>query len=108
MLGHPHIQLVEIRRLYNPGPGRHWFDADTIAFFNTMLPGLGVQTEHGNYFVTRETNPSGVSRFTVRRQDPDNGDIGTLGEFHCYDTFAEASQALRAHLRSKQGAQHAG
>jgi hypothetical protein len=94
--------MSEVRRLYSPGPYRHWFDRDTMRFFNTVLPSHAVKTWHGNYFVTKETSPSGVSAYTVRRQDPDNGDISTLGEFHAHRTYEEARRALHAHLEAKE------
>jgi hypothetical protein len=90
--------MAEIKRLYRPGEFRHWFDTETLVFFRTVLPGVGVKTDHGNYFVTQETNPSGVVGFSVRRQDPDNGNIQTVGEFHSHSCYAAATNALRTHL----------
>ena len=106
MLNYPSISMAEIRRLYNPGEHRHWFDHTTMAFFGTVLPGTGVLTEFGNFFVTRETNPSGQQAFSVRAQDLTSFDIETVGEFHAHRTYDSARCWLRDHLRelAAQGA----
>ena len=98
MLNYPSITMAEIKRLYNPGEHRHWFDTGTIRFFDTVLPATGVRTEFGNFFVTRETNPSGKQGFTVRVQIAD-GDIKTAGDFHVHPTYDSARYWMRNHLR---------
>lgn len=90
------IPMREIRDFYQRNrPDGHWFDADTMRFFKTKLPENGYELSTGGvYFVTRETNPSGVSAYTVRRQ-LHNGDIKTVGEFHKYKTAAAARAAIK-------------
>lgn len=95
------VLMGEVKRAYGPGEGRHWFDADTLRYFRTKLPGRAIKVESGTYFVTQETSPSGKTAYTIRRQDPDNGSIGTLGLFHSYETYAEAKSALHSHLEAE-------
>lgn len=62
------------------------------------LPTSAYETDVGVLFVSRETNPSGITAFTVRRQMVD-GDIKTVGEFHHFPTAADArAQIKRLHL----------
>ena len=95
----PEISMAEIIRNYQPGEYRHWFDAPTLSFFGTVLPGNGARTEWGNFFITQETNPSGESRFSIRVQSPRTGEISTVGKFHSHVTYADARDALREHLQ---------
>ena len=105
MQQYPRIAMSEIKALYRPGPGRHWFDESTMVFFRTVLPGYGLRTPLGNFFVTRETGPSGKRRFSIRVQ-AETGDIDTVGKFHTFYTPHEAEEGLRTHLETLEG-QHA-
>lgn len=96
----PDISMNEIIRQYQPGEYRHWFDRPTLSFFGTVLPGYGVRTEWGNFFITQETTPAGDTRFSLRVQSPQNGGISTVGEFHSHKTYADARCALREHLKA--------
>lgn len=98
MLGFPSISMAEIRRLYRPGEFRHWFDEDTMRFFGTRLPGQGVRTQWGNFFITYEVPPSGRGAFSLRCQNLVTGDIETVGKFCSHPSMAEARRALQAHL----------
>jgi hypothetical protein len=98
MLGYPIIRMKEIIRLYAPSEFRHWFDADTLNFFNCVLPDSGIKTNAGNYFITAERPPGRERRFTVRHQDL-KGNIDTVGEFQQHATFEEARDALRDELQ---------
>lgn len=100
---YPTITLSEIKRLYRPGEGRHWFDPDTRRFFKTKLPATGLAAPHGNFFITSETNPFGVTAFTIRCQRLDDGDIETVGDFHRYRTAGAAREALQEQLTQLQG-----
>lgn len=98
------IPMSEVQALYGPRPGRHWFDPETTRFFLTKIPGVAIQTPHGNYFVSQETSPSGVTAYSVRRQDRETGLISTLGLFHCYTTYEEARIAMHDHIKAKEEA----
>ena len=89
------IRFTEVRDFYKRNqPDGHWFDADSMRFFGTKLPEIAYESEAGVHFITRETDPSGVSAYSVRRQLP-NGDIETVGKFHSYKTRAAAAAAIR-------------
>jgi hypothetical protein len=90
------IPFHEVREFYQRNrPEGHWFDKGSMAFFGTKLPESAYELSCGGiYFVTRETNPSGESRYSVRRQKH-NGDIDTVGEFHKYKTAAAARAAIK-------------
>ncbi len=94
------IPFAHVREFYERNqPDGHWFDAATMRFFKTKLPQIAYESEAGIHFVTRETDPGGVSTYSVRRQLP-NGEIKTVGEFHSYKTRAAAATAIR--LLSKE------
>lgn len=90
------VPFSEVRRYYaNHQPEGHWFDRGSMDFFKTKLPLNAYELRTGGiYFVTRETNPSGEKRFSVRRQKV-NGDIDTVGELHAYKTAALARAAIK-------------
>lgn len=78
----------------------YWFSRDSMRFFRTRLPRCGFISSDGRrvYFVTRETDPSGASGYSVRYQSRDGegaGDIGTLGNFFGYHTRASATAAAK-------------
>ncbi len=100
MNGHPSITMAEIRRRYGSGEYRHWFDAETLRFWGTRLPGTGVRTPHGNYFISAERNAVDASkmRYTVRVQHLESGDIKTVGGFQLYPDYESARDGLRRHL----------
>lgn len=98
MLGYPVIRMKEIIRLYAPSEFRHWFDADTLKYFNCVLPECGIKTHAGNFFVTAERQPGRERRFTVRHQDL-KGNIDTVGEFGQHASFDDAREALREVLQ---------
>lgn len=78
------IPFQNIRTFYaQMRPDGHWFDAATMRFFKTRLPRVAYATNAGILFITSEVNPSGVKRYSIRRQGVD-GDINTVGEFHGY------------------------
>ena len=93
------IPFSHVREFYDRNrPEGHWFDRDTLRFFKSKLPTSAYETDAGVLFVSRETNPSGITAFTVRRQMVD-GDIKTVGEFHHFPTAADArAQIKRLHL----------
>lgn len=71
----------------------HWFDASTLAFFNSVVHDEIVS---GRYFVTSERAPyDDAPRWTVREADAD-AEILTVGEFYSYATREEALAAARA------------
>lgn len=102
---YPSIPMSDIREQYRPGPGRHWFDRETMSFFKTKLPAAGLHAGlHGNFFITSEVNPSGDRRYTVRLQS-EKGDISSPLGFHCFDTLAEARDEMFKYLEKLEAAE---
>lgn len=89
------VSIQEIEKLYSPGIGRHWFDADTMRFFRTRLADCGYKAADGTiYFASTEKNPSGVRKGSIRRfMGP--GKIATVGEFHSYGNMTTADKHAR-------------
>lgn len=102
MLNFPNIDMAEVKALYGPKEGRHWFDPAALKFFKSKLPRSAVATPWGNYFITSETNWSDEKRWTIRRQDLETGDIKSVGEFHSFRSREEAAYALRGTLKDLQ------
>lgn len=85
-----------VRNYYQPGRGRHWFDADSMRFFKSRLPEYGmVGADRAIYFVSSEQGPTGPRAYSVRViRGP--GDIETVGAgFMGYATRAQALGACK-------------
>lgn len=94
------IPFYQVTEFYSRNqPDGHWFDAASCRFFKTVLPSVAYETTAGVLFITRETNPNNLKRFSVRRQGVD-GDIATVGDFHCY---ASRDWALKAIVKLDKG-----
>ncbi len=94
------VPMHEIISTYNPGPGRHWFDADTMRFFRSRLPDGGYKSADGRiYFVTSEKNSS--QRYSFPRLYSVrcffNGDVKTIGEFQAFKTSATAHRYAKGY-----------
>ncbi len=62
--------------------GSHWWEPDTMRFFQSRVGTPLYQGDGGIFFVSSEKSPFGTSRaYTVRRYDPDTRDISTVGDF---------------------------
>jgi len=92
------------------GRGGHFFDADTMDFFGSIVYPT---VYDGRYFITSEQDRGIVVRdgtirrawdgrrlFTIRQCD-DEGFVNTVGEFGAYDTKFEAETAIYRMLGSK-------
>lgn len=88
--------IEEIKRA-NQKAGQHFFDKSTMEFFGSKV--LEVVWENG-FFVTSEKQPDSVfpRRYTVRQALP-NGHIRKASRFQQYETAAEATAAIRKHLK---------
>ena len=95
------VRIGEIREIYNPGPGRHWFDPDTMRFFKTRLGRRGYRGPGGTYFVSSEQGPGMPREYTVRRL-VGPGHIETVGEFCGYKARHTATEAAKAHAMDKE------
>ena len=94
------VCIREIRETYDPGPGRHWFDPDTMRFFKTRMGRWGYRGPGGTYFVTSEQGPGMPRLYTVRRL-AGPGRIETVGEFCGYKARSTAIEAARAHAMDR-------
>jgi hypothetical protein len=91
--------LNEIRTANDAADG-HFFDADTIRFFNSVVYKNVYEGPGGIYFVTSERyNHSHPRFYTVRTFNPETGDIHTAGEFQDHATLAAANSAAKALAR---------
>lgn len=62
--------------------GSHWFDHDTLRYFQCRVSFRGYEGAGGVYFVTSERCGDEPRRYTVRRYLPERRDIETVGEFN--------------------------
>lgn len=83
------VRMADIRDTYEPGPGAHWFDQDTMRFFQCRLPEYGVSGPGGTFFVSSEVPPHGRRGYAVR-QLTGPGSIRTIGEVCQYPTRKQA------------------
>ncbi|UOF81059.1 hypothetical protein [Caudoviricetes sp.] len=95
------IRFIRVISRYNEGqPNGHWFDRDTIRFFKTRLPSVAYEHDGNVFFITRETDPSGKTAYSVREQLHD-GSIETVYEFHSFATREAAMAALKEVANAK-------
>ena len=85
---------ISALRAANARVGRHFFDRDTLRFFNSRI-GQNVYTGgDGWYFTTSEVPPHGERAYTVRRMDQ-HGRVHTVGEFMGYRSASAARSAAQ-------------
>ena len=85
--------IAEIREA-NKAAGQHWFEKDTLRFFDGIVP-EDQPIVHGRFFVSSEQFDSRSRRMhTLRYANPDAA-INTVGDFQQFDSFDEAREALR-------------
>jgi hypothetical protein len=90
--------MQEIEKLYSPGIGRHWFDADTMRFFRSRLADFGYQSGDGHiYFVTSEKGPHMKRAYTVRCLTGPKGNINTVGEFQSFGASGTATKYAKGY-----------
>lgn len=113
--------MSEIRAIYNPGVGRHWFDRSSMRFFRTVLPRQGYQADDGTiYFVTSEQfvdsrGNQDPRRYTIRKmtvtksvtndeykQNHTAVAISTIGEFNKITTSKKAVATAKMYANKIQ------
>lgn len=91
--------------------GHHWFDPDTMSFFNSKIESDVI---YGKYFITSEMcgigflgefmgmnpSPTYLRKFSIRIANED-GSIDTVGDFQQFDTLESATDYISKHLSSK-------
>jgi hypothetical protein len=89
------IPMSNVRAFYaGAQPEGRWFSKANMCFHKTKLPRTAYQGPAGTMFVTRETDWSDATRYSVRVQRED-GRIETVGEFHSYLTRADAIAEIK-------------
>jgi hypothetical protein len=74
--------------------GSHFFDADTMRFFNSRVDSIAyTDGEGGAYFATTERGPDGKRRASVRHYSKCR--VNTAGEFQSYRTMDAARKAAK-------------
>lgn len=86
--------ISEVRKA-NADAGGYWFSPASMRFFKTRIVSGIIK---GRYFVTAETGPSGVERFSARIVN-DGADIGTIGHFNSFLDIEDAKEAIKAHAK---------
>lgn len=74
----------------NRARGSHWFDPDTMRFFNSRIESPLIA---GRYFVTSEQMPDTPRAFTLREALP-TGEVVTVGGFLAHDSLVSAVDAI--------------
>ena len=83
---------VEDIKAAHAARGGHFFDPDSMRFFNSKVSG---QVINGRHFVTSERfDQDSPRQYTIREAKPD-GSIDTVGDFGGYKTGAQAKRAAR-------------
>jgi len=67
-------------------------------------PGLHTRRPGGQYFITSERFDDNPRRYTVRRYNPDDHTIGTVGEFMEYKTSQGAAKRAMRERDTEQAA----
>lgn len=77
--------------------GSHWFDPDTMRCFGTVVLPTVYQGPGGVYFVTKDDQYRRElpKRYTVRKYNPVDNDIDTVGELNAHATADDAKQEAR-------------
>lgn len=88
--------INDLENHYKRNDGGHWFDKATMKFFNSRLSDAIYYGKKHIYFVSSEVNPSGVRRYSVRKYNPEEIEIYTVGEFFSYNSLQAAKIAARA------------
>jgi hypothetical protein len=89
--------------------GYHWFDRDSMRFFNTVIYRTVYNGPGGIYFVTGEHMsgayissgwiPGSPRRYTVRRWNPETMKVETIGEFNKITDLDEARAQAKARAK---------
>ena len=75
----------------NKAHGHHFFDHSTMLFFLSLVYS---EIYAGRYFITAETGPDEVQRFTIR-EAKDNGQVVSHSDFQQYASLEDAKEVAR-------------
>jgi hypothetical protein len=85
--------VAEVREA-NKAAGQHWFEADTLRFFDGVVP-EDQPIVHGRFFVSSEQFDSRSPRLHTVRYVNATAGIDTVGAFQQFESFDEARGALK-------------
>lgn len=85
-------KVYEVQRK-NQETGHYFFSPATMSFFKSKVNPNEILYKD-KYFITEETNLSGVKKFSVREFNAESGDIHTVGEFHKFSSRKEAKDYM--------------
>lgn len=97
--------LYDLKRHYYHKTKGHWFDKDTMQFFQCRLSETLYYSpiERRIYFVSSEKQKSFTfdynRQYTARVYNVDTGEISELGEFGQYSTGQQAHAAIRKQIK---------
>lgn len=87
--------IDDVKRI-NKEKDRHWFERDTMRFFRSKIERDALrfgQLIDDKYFITSEQFDSDSPRlYSVRRFNPKEGSINTVGEFQEFGTKGQAKK----------------
>lgn len=80
-------------RAANAAAGLNFFSADTMSFFKSRVESVAYNSETAAYFVTSEKyNDKAPRLFTVRKFNPGDATMSTVGDFQQYADLDDARQ----------------
>lgn len=93
------LTMADIRAA-NQAAGHHWFDRGNNRMFGTKYHGSALHGPGGVFFITSEPTdpgrerlwPGSPRRFSIRRFDPESGDVRTVGDFRGHGFYDDAKQ----------------
>jgi hypothetical protein len=84
------MNILDIKRA-NAAKGFHFFDKNSMAFFNSKIEGRIFEGSGGVFFVTSEAQDMSHARmFTVRNFNSESGEVKTVGKFCSWFSLREA------------------
>lgn len=95
------VSMYEIKKK-NQEIGHHWFSKDTMKFFKTKIPNDALKKGDYAYFITSETNPSGETKYSIRKANLKTGVIDTEGEFFKFKSEEEAKNEMYKIMNEKR------
>ena len=78
----------------NKEAGQHWFDKDTMRFFDSKIE---AGPNKKDIFITSETIGTRTCQrgYSLRQFDRETGKVETIGEMNDYSTLKEAREARK-------------
>ena len=94
------FDIDDIKRIHRHKMDGHFFDRDTMRFFDSRILETVYQGPGGVYFLTSErfhgSTTTGPRLYTVRKFNPETGDIGTYGGYNQMTKYAATAAAKNA------------